>query len=280
MAAITQAAEGSREEESVIAAMAKHLPPSASRLRLLDVNGEAGAGLSRLRADLDIQPVSGQVSTWNVAGEVDAIVAYAYIINAGFLAAALERLRAGGRLIVVDSKGYSDKRTMGQRLETAGYVRILVEDIDGGGVLIRGEKRHMNQNTLDRIQLVAGQEGDGAAWATYRGRYVHLLIRQTPNKPVWRMDPHEPIRWQAVTLCQSEREHLLAFSSLPKAVGFMQPVVVAGQINDINKVGKFSRSTAETWTLPVLLNPERSLLDGGTVGFVEIDPTTAESPDE
>lgn len=260
--------------------MVKHLPPSPSRLRLLDVNGDAGARLSCLRADLDIQPVSGQVSTWDVAGKVDAVVAYAYVINAGFLTAALDRLRAGGRLIVIDPKGYSDKRTVGQRLETAGYVRILVENVDGGGVLIRGEKRHTHQNTLDRIQSVAGQEIDGAVWATYCGRYVHLLIRQTPNKPVWRMDPDEPIRWQAVTLRRAEREHLLAFSSLPKAVGFMQPAVVAGQINDINKVGKFSRSTAETWTLPVLLNPEWSLLDGGTAGFVEVDPDTAESPDE
>ena len=46
---------------------------------------------------------------------------------------------------------------------------------------------------------------------------------------------------------------LLAFSSLPNAVAFMQPAVIAGTIKDVNKVAKFSRATAQDWR--VLINP-------------------------
>jgi hypothetical protein len=72
----------------------------------------------------------------------------------------------------------------------------------------------------------------------------------------------------------------LAFSSLPKAISFMQPAVLNGQINDVNKVGKFTRGTAALWSLPVLVNPGTAVLNGRRITLVPIDATTAESSDE
>ena len=166
-----------------------------------------------------------------------------------------------------------------QTLEKAGYTRILVgtgiECPLPTGVLMRGEKPHTTDDTLERIQVAAEQD-EAQPFADYRGKYVYLLVTQTPNKPVWTLEAGETIQWQAVTLDDA----LLAFSSLPKAVGFMQPAVLAGRIQDVNKVGKFSVATAQTWTQPVLLNPESDVLEGGTVGRINVDASTAEAPDE
>lgn len=73
---------------------------------------------------------------------------------------------------------------------------------------------------------------------------------------------------------------LLAFSSLPKAVNFMQPAVLSGHVNDINKVGKFRRDYAAAWTLPVIVNPGPEVLESAEVALVEVDMKTAEAPDE
>src|SRR5690606_2627477 len=116
------------------------------------------------------------------------------------------------------------------------------------------------------------EQDETQPFADYRGRYVYLLVTQIPNKPGWTLQAGEAIQWQAVTLDDA----LLAFSSLPKAVGFMQPAVLAGRIQDVNKVGKFSVATAQTWTQPVLLNPESDVLEGGTVGRIDVDASTAE----
>jgi hypothetical protein len=56
--------------------------------------------------------------------------------------------------------------------------------------------------------------------------------------------------------------------------------VIARRINDVNKVAKFSREVARTWSLPVLLNPTMDTLDGRAVMLVPVDPQTAEAPDE
>jgi SAM-dependent methyltransferase len=274
---------GSRLSRLLIEAMAKHLPPSASNLRLLDVNGEAAAVLAAQRDDLDIVSVSGDVRQWADDLSADAVVAYGYVLNAPFLEKALAVLRPGGRLIVVDPHG-EVRAAYGETLEDAGYVRILVETAAEcplpTGVLMRGEKAHTTSDTLVRIQQTAGADSDMLDLDNYRGRYVHLLIRQTPNVPVWARDAETPLEWSAVTVERDGEQILLAFSSLPKAVAFMQPAVLAGKIYDVNKVGKFSQAAAAEWTLPVLLNATVDILDGAAVTLIEIDPTTAEAPDE
>ncbi len=262
-----------------IEAMAKHLPPSASTLRLLDVNGFTGQILSELRQDLEIVAVSSDPETWPIAPQsMDAVAVLGTTPNEALLTAAKAALRPGGRLIMMETSGEPDEMRV-QTLEQAGYTRILVETgIEcplPTGVLMRGEKPHTTDDTLERIQVAADHD-DAQPFADYHGKYVYLLVTQTPNKPVWTLEAGEVIQWQAVTLDGA----LLAFSSLPKAVGFMQPAVLAGRIHDVNKVGKFSVATARTWTQPVLLNPASDVLENGTVGRIEVDATTAEAPDE
>lgn len=269
--------------KTFIVAMAKHLPPSASNLRVLDVNGEVGPALAELRADLEIITVPGQAANWpEPTDSADAIMAYAYHLNDAFLTAALTVLRPGGRLIVLDPKSNQVQEAVGQTLEDAGYARILVENMiaDDGGVLMRGEKPHTAANTLDRVQQVAGQDANGLVLGEYRGRYVHLLVKQKPNIAVWARTPGDTITWKAATVQRDKVRHLLAFTSLPRAVGFMQPAVLNGKIKDINKVGKFKKSVAENWSLPVLLNPDASVLEDATLAFIEVDPLTAEAADE
>lgn len=274
----------------MIEAMAKHLPPSAAQLRLLDVNGEAGAILSTLRDDLHIEAVSGQAAAWHIApASVDAIMAFDYVLNEKFLSTALDTLRPGGRLVVVDSQADAAREGLlqdtGRRLEAAGYVRILVESVLTGtpsGVLMRGEKVHTTADTMQRIQQIATQDADRLDLSTFRGRYVHLLVEQSPNKPPWRMASDEPVTWHALALRDAKDEPpvLLAFSSLPKAVSFMQSAIVTGYLSQVNKVGKFSKATAADWPYRVLVNPGVDVLEGSGLFRIEIDPDTAESPDE
>jgi hypothetical protein len=263
-----------------IEAMAKHLPPSASKLRLLDVNGAAGEVLTISRADLDVVKVEGTPEGWQLSPEsVDAVVAFNNTLQPELLEAAITALRPGGRLIIMETDGEPGEERV-QTLQNAGYTRILVESgIEcplPTGVLMRGEKPHMTEDTLERIQGVAEHDEDAQTLTDFKGKYVHLLVKQTPNKPVWALEPGETLRWEAVTLDGV----LLAFSSLPKAVGFMQPAVVAGKIKDVSKVAKFSKSTAQEWTQLVLLNPTLDTLNGQHVSFIDIDPATAEKSDE
>jgi hypothetical protein len=259
----------------LIEAMANHLPPSAARLHLIDVGGKSGEVLSRLRSDLEI--VSPDSWPQNA---VDALVAYDHVVDDDFLSAGLMALRPGGRLIVVNSVGHVSQEWV-TTLERAGYTRILVEyALDHTGILIRGEKPHTEHRTQERIRQVAALDSDMLDLATYTGRYVHLLVCQTPNTPVWKLATDERVEWQAVAIERDASAVLLAFSSLPKAVALMQPAVVAGRIKDVNKVAKFSRETARTWSFPVLLNPTMDTLENQSIVLVPVDPQTAEAPDE
>lgn len=258
----------------MIEAMAKHLPPSAATLDLLDLNGGViGAVFSEGRGDLRV------VTTAEAEGSVDAVVAADHVLDPPFLARALRVLRPGGRLIVTLSDTAPDEGYV-RALEDAGYRRILVEagtdDPFPVGVLARGEKPHVTEDTLERIRVAADDDAANLDMATYRGRYVYLLIKQTPNKPVWAMRSDEAIHWDALTV----GEVLLAFTSLPKAVNFMQPAVLSGWITGMNKVAKFKRETVAGWGTRILLNPALERLAGITVSFRAVDPHSAEKPDE
>lgn len=265
-----------------VAVMAKHLPPSASTLRLLDLDGISGGVLANWRADLAITHVSpGDLGTSGLASDsIDAAVAYDIEIDAKLLNESLRLLRPGGRLIMLQSRG-SASQSQARVLRDNGYTRLLVEPaLDGLGVLLRGEKPHHTADTARRIQGVARAEGDLLDLDNFAGRYLHLLIQQRPNKPVWKLTGEETITWRAAALDTGGRQVLLAFSSLPKAVGFMQPAVLTGLIRDVNKVGKFSRDTAQSWTWSVVLNPTLDSIQGESLTTVQIDPGSAEAPDE
>src|SRR5688500_4881387 len=262
-----------------ILAMSKHLSLSPSALRLLDVNGASEATLRAVRQDVDTLPVAADRGDWAVPESVDAVVAYNMPLESGLLRSALAALRPGGRLIMGDPNGAPDESLV-QTLELAGYTRILVEPAhDGVGLCMHSGEPHTTDSTLERIQFGTDQD-EASGLSRFKGRYIHLLIRQTPNKPVWRLEPGETVKWEAVAVSIEGGDALLAFSSLPNDVGFMQPAVLANKLKDVHKVAKFSLGTAEAWAMPVLLNPPAEVLERYEVWLIEIDPTTAEASDE
>lgn len=267
------------EKRAYIQALARHLPPSGAVLRLLDIGGQAGSLLAEQRGDLHIITLD-EAADWPLPPDsVDAVAGYDSPAQPDMLKKALTVLRPGGRLIIVRPSGQPEAALV-TLLEQAGYTRILVEPaLDSGGLLLRGEKPHTEQRTVDRISQVADSDITGD-WAGYRGRYVHLLVRQSPNKPVWALRPDEQIEWRAAALEQGGQHVLLAFSSLPKAVAFMQPAVMAGLVKDVNKVAKFSKETAQSWPQAVLFNPTAEMVEGWPVVLLPVDPSTAEAPDE
>lgn len=260
------------DAQAIIGTLIKQLPPSAATLRLLDLTG-LGAELTARRADLAV--TVGSPAATGAENAFDAVVGCDVVLDDDLLRQAGAALRPGGRLIWVDRQGEPDAALV-RRLEAAGYTRILVEELsEDGGVLLRGEKPHVTADTLARIASVAARDAaDG-----FKGRYLHLLIRQTPNKPVWALQPGETVVWQAAALAgDAGAAELLAFSSLPNAVAFMQPVVLAGAIQDVNKVARFSRAAAQNWR--VLVNPTHDRLHERAIIFVPVDASLAETPDE
>jgi hypothetical protein len=74
---------------------------------------------------------------------------------------------------------------------------------------------------------------------------------------------------------------LLMFSSLLKAVAFMQAAILAGAIAGVNKVGKFPAEAARGWPLPLTLNPTFEAVSGLAAGpALAVDPRTAITGDE
>lgn len=268
-------------KEKFVEIMAKHLPPSSSTLQLLDIGAVVGDMLLNHRPDLDIQIASLLTRHWHYDdNQFDAVVAYDTMLTAELLSNILAVMRQGGRFILINPYNVVAEKWV-RVLESQDFVRILVEPAyDDEGVLIRGEKAHSTDNTLERIQHVAEADADLLDLNTYKGRYVHLLIVQTPNKPVWKMSVDDKIEWCAVTVEQKNEDKLLAFSSLPKAVSFMQPAILKGFVRDVNKVGKFSKETARTWQQSILLNPILSDVYDDVVKLLSINPDTAEAADE
>lgn len=257
----------------LIAQILKQLPPSGSQVRVWDIGGVLGAALSTERPDLAVQVVSVLPDQWPT-GAVDAILGYDVLISEALLRRAWGALRAGGRLIVANPHQPFDE-AYGQRLTQAGYVRLLIEPLEtDSGVLLRGERPHTQASTLDRVQVAARADADELALAAYRGRFVHLLVLQSPNKPAWRLTSEDRVTWQAV----SSGGRLLAFTSLPKAVAFMQGAVLADRLQGVNKVAKFRKEVAAQW--PLTLNPTLAALPEEAFQWVEVDPTLAEAPDE
>ena len=268
--------------EALVAALAKHLPPSASTLRLLDIDGRCGESLRQLRADLDTTACRAieLPSARFPKSSFDAVTALDAELSDALLAKALDLLRPGGRFIAIDSRATIDETRL-NLLESLGFTRVLVEAAVGdSGVLLRGEKPHTTADTQARIRRAADADADRLDLSTYRRPYLHLLIRQSPNKPVWQMRADESISWQALALRGENAPVILAFSSLPKAVAFMQPLAIDGAALDINKVGKFTRETAAAMGISMLLNPTPESIQLDHVTWLPVDPATAAAPDE
>jgi len=223
---------------------AKHLPPSAGLPRVLALDERAASELPSEEVEL--------ARAWSDGEQFDAIVGYAAPRD---LERWLPHLRPGGRLILAESA--VPEATALEALITAGYIHCLVED-DAGLILYRGE-RPPRGSSNERMQAAARSPISSlrSPAPSLRSPFVFLLITQTPNKPAWKLAPDEKLEWRAVTLLDpaNGQPTLLAFTSLVKAVAFMQPAVLAGFLSGVNKVGKFRAEAAPTWGLPLVINP-------------------------
>jgi ubiquinone/menaquinone biosynthesis C-methylase UbiE len=187
---------------------------------------------------------------------------------------------------------------MSAQLKDAGFARVLTERAVGGyTVLSRGEKPYPDLSTVERIARTVATDGVASDWqiadstalpTTGRGRFVFLLVRQTPDKPPWAIRPGETIRWEAAMVSDTadhHRPYLLAFTSPPKAVEFMQPAVTSGVLKGVNKVARFDKAAAPQWAADVLLNPPfERLRESGQYAFagawLAVDPARAVAGEE
>jgi len=242
---------------------ARHLPPSADTPRVLALDERAAAEL----------PTEIDLATPLQSGVFDAVVGYAApdptLDN---LEACYQQLRPGGRLILA---AQAEPKSLFEALRQGGFIHCLVEPQPDGWVLYRGE-RPPEGATL--IEL-----SEGETERALEAPFFFIPVTQTPNKPVWRLAPNETIQWQAPTRIDptSGQPNLLVFSSLLRAVAFMQRAVLANTVHGINKVGKFPNALVKSWGQTFLLNPTfhwvRNLMPGP---FVEVDPQVAITGDE
>ncbi|MCQ3929922.1 MAG: hypothetical protein DPW16_05650 [Chloroflexi bacterium] len=280
--------------QALLSEVLRHLPPSGSELRLLDVDSclsrfpELPAIQSQRPDFLLIETPLAEVGHYADANFDAALtfLTHDHLDTMPFFLEEIQRvLRPGGRFILLFP--YIIPRS----LEQAGFARILAEPLLNGEIALnRGERPYSGEiNILERVQVVAKNENQtgllqGTQLLDVPGRFIHLLIRQTPNKPGWAITPDDNIVWETVVV-QADGQPVvaLAFSALPKAVAFMQTAVLAGVIRDVNKIVKFSKAAAAKWPFPVLLNPTLEQLRTEyrlTGEYIEIDPATAETPDE
>ncbi|HET7088544.1 MAG TPA: hypothetical protein VFL17_07840 [Anaerolineae bacterium] len=223
--------------------VAKHLPPSAERVRLRPLDERA-----REWAEAVAAATFAQVSD---EGECDAALG-AHLARLPGAA-----LRPGGRAIFLLFGEARPPDELATALAEAGFVRILIEPVlDGAFILARGEPR---SDVPDRNALVAalGAELSVAPAGGPLPRYLHLLVRQTPPTRGWDPADSAPVTWEAMTVrdTASGESVLIGFSSLAKAVAFMKPAALAGALPDVNKLPRFGGETVAGWGMPVLLNP-------------------------
>lgn len=241
---------------------AKHLPPSAGKPRVLALDERAAAELPD-----ETELTRGGPET---SGKFDAVVGYAAPDELENLRL---RLRPGGRLILAQR---ADPQLLLTALTSAGFIHCLVETV-GEYTLYRGE-RPPHGSSVERIQTLNSN--------SLPSPFIFLLITQTPNKPAWTplaVAPHEKLEWRAATVIDpaTGQPALLAFSSLVKAVAFMQAAILAKWIGGVNKVGKFRGEAARTWALPFLLNPKFDDLRSAALGpAYQVDLETAILGDE
>ncbi len=263
--------------EEIARFMAKHLPPSHSKLYVWDTSLILGQVIQQWRADL-------QWVTTQPDHAVDAVLFLnpSVPLAVEFIASLANALRRGGRIIGV-VQGEPLNRAMVSTLESVGLTRILVEHLDDEkpalGVLLRGEKAWHTASTFKRIHDVAQADADRLTLSTYDGGYLYFPLIQKPNKPFWKLSADEKLTWEGmawegVPACR------LGFTSLPKAVGFMQWVVMRGLVKDVNKIGKYQRSVVANWKTSVVINPLPEDCLTQTLILLPLNPDEAEQSDE
>jgi hypothetical protein len=234
----------------------RHLPPSVGAPRVLALDEAAAA---ELPAEVEVARAGPEMT-----GEFDAVVGYAAPEQ---LSTLFQVLRPGGRLILADR---AEPQALLDALTQAGFVHCLVETA-GDFTLYRGERPPLGSSVARVQTLASGPQ-------SLTSPFVFLLVTQTPNKPAWKLTPNEKVEWRAATVLDPATGHLtlLAFSSLVKAVAFMQAAILAKTISGVNKVGKFRAEASQTWALPLVLNPGFEDVREWALGpAFAVDPQTA-----
>ncbi len=254
----------------------KHLPPSASipNVQVCDEHSR------RWSMSLERQ---GHI-TLDDDRPIDGVLAS----ELSFAPKAVSVLRPNGRAIflVPNTVDISPEAVI-QTLTEAGLVRILIEAVlDDAYLLARGERPTEHARPTARIAAIAQLTANAievteAAEIAKQYQSLHLLVRQDPPTRGW-TDAQPDLTWQAITVrdTQIDRVVLLAFTSLTKAVAFMQPAVIAGAISNVNKLPRYEMDQFLKWNLPLIVNPTfEALREDQRFDFqspsLEIDPFAA-----
>jgi len=232
----------------IVELIAKHLPPSADRVRVRPLDMPARAWATALTAEHFVRLCD--------EGECDATLA------ADLALVSQVRLRPGGRAIFLLSGETRSLSDLAAILSEAGFTRILTEPVLGGAfVLARGEPR---SDVADRSAEVAALGTDLTVARSVQPlpHYLHLLVHQEPPSRGWEQPDPASITWDAVTVRHKATGEsvLLGFASLVKAVAFMKPAVLAGAIPNINKMPRYRGETVARWGVPVMVNPAFEVL--------------------
>jgi SAM-dependent methyltransferase len=281
--------------------MLRHLPPSGQKLFLLDLSQglQFKSLVKQRRPDTSVIRIGRHAADTLAtatqlplsANSVDAVSIYGMVTQTSaetrIFSEALRVLRPGGRFLALTPSLSNNPQHYANLLIDNGFARVLSEVL-AAGIFFRGEKPYAAAlSTAERIAVAAtttdaAEVLQGHQLTDVRGRYLHLLIKETPNVPVWRRSPDDMLTWHTpVFETPTHPQLVVAFTSLPKAVAFMQRAVLDGVVQDVNKIAKFRKDIAAEWPFSVLLNPDIDAV--GTLQTVhdsELDPHTAESPDE
>ncbi len=265
--------------------IARQFPPSDATLQLLDLStdAEVRAFLALQRTDIDIHATELSATS----RVYDAILAVNLSLSESQLLQLRQYLRQGGRIILFN-QSYNDPQKAADELTNAGFERVLAERLEDG-ILYRGEQPYIGTlSTLERVSVVAKEFNDAKIISNtdvekVKSRFLFVLIRQTPNLPTWRMTTDTEIQWSMVAIETTQYPILvLAFTSLPKAVAWMQQAILDGFLAEVHKIAKFSKTTVSTWQFPLLLNSkfEEVCQLATSVQLIDIDRHTAEASDE
>lgn len=254
----------------------KHLPPSASIPNIQACDERSHRWGLALEQQGHITLADDRPSDGVLASEISSATE------------AASRLRPNGRAIfLVPHTADVSPEAVAQTLTAAGLVRILAEVVlNDAYLLARGERPTEHFRTTDRIAAIAQTapnaiDAVAITAAAQQYRSLHVLVRQDPPARGWN-EAQPNLTWHAFTVreAQTDRVALLAFTALVKAVAFLQPAVIAGAIQTVNKLPRYEMDQFLKWNLPLIVNPTFEVLhEDQRFDFqsppLEIDPSRA-----